>query len=108
MRVQSGDIDKAKQLIPNAFIPTSSNTLNATFDPVQVLLDNAIIIQESELFIINRWGEIVLHQRAGSGASNPWDGAQNHHPLPMGTYYYKLRVLSGDTYLLQGPVNLMR
>ncbi len=112
VRTQAGSLEEVKKLIPNVITPAQAgdkDTVNDIFDPVQVLLDNAIEIEESELFIVNRWGEVVFHQERGPGQGNDWDGMQEGRVLPQATYYYRLRVVSGmKSFQLQGPVNLLR
>jgi len=107
IRIQQGTIEAAQKLIPNIITPNDDG-FHDIFDPVQVLLDNGIVIEESHLFIINRWGETVFEQKRGKGESNAWEGLLGKNPLPQGTYYYQLKVLSGDEYKWSGPVNLLR
>jgi len=44
---------------------------------------------ESELVIVNRWGDAVFE---ASPYRNDWRGTYNGQPLPQGTYYYQLRI----------------
>ncbi len=51
---------------------------------------------ESELFVYNRWGTQVLHQKGYSNES-PWDGRSDNSfmgsgILPEGTYFYVLKL----------------
>jgi gliding motility-associated-like protein len=107
VRIQGGNIEAAKKFIPNVITPNDDGS-HDIFDPVKVLLDQGIEIQESQLFIINRWGETIFEQKRGKGEPNAWDGKQGKNPLPQGTYYYQLRVVSSDEYRWSGPVNLLR
>lgn len=60
----------------------------------------------AQITIFNRWGDILLTQ--GSTEAS-WDGTLNGIAVPVGTYYYHIRV---DETALQaewtGPITLMR
>ena len=45
----------------------------------------------AEITVFNRWGDILFTQDATEG---PWDGTLNGIPVPVGTYYYFIRVSS--------------
>jgi gliding motility-associated-like protein len=102
VRVQAGSIDAAIGRIPNVFTPNEDNA-NDEFNPYKVLTENGIVVEEFSLDIVNRWGEAVFHS-----AYEGWNGRQGGHDLPLGTYYYRMRIVSGKTYLRTGAVNLLR
>ena len=60
----------------------------------------------AQITLFNRWGEVLLTQGADEGS---WDGTLGGIPVPVGTYYYHIRV---DEPALQaewtGPITLMR
>lgn len=60
----------------------------------------------AQITLFNRWGTVLLTQSANEGA---WDGTLDGIPVPVGTYYYHIRV---DEPALQtewtGPITLMR
>ena len=60
----------------------------------------------AEITVFNRWGDILFTQGAFEG---PWDGRVNGIAVPVGTYYYHIRV---DEPALQtewtGPITIMR
>lgn len=60
----------------------------------------------AEITVFNRWGDVLLNLRPGDGS---WDGTLNGVPVPVGTYYYHIRV---DEPALQtewtGPITIMR
>jgi gliding motility-associated-like protein len=60
----------------------------------------------AQITLFNRWGDVLLTQGADEGS---WDGTLGGIPVPVGTYYYHIRV---DEPALQaewtGPITLMR
>ena len=60
----------------------------------------------AEITVFNRWGDVLFTQGIGSP---PWDGTLNGIPVPVGTYYYHIRV---NEPVLQtewtGPITIMR
>ena len=60
----------------------------------------------AEITVFNRWGDVLFTQGANDG---PWDGTLNGVAVPVGTYYYHIRV---DEPALQtewtGPITIMR
>ncbi len=98
LQAQSGTVDDIKALIPNVVTPNDDG-VNDVFDPIKILADNGILVEKAELFIINRWGEVIHHNHDGR-----WEGK-----APQATYYYRLRiVVAGTEYHLQGTVNLLK
>lgn len=98
LQAQSGSVDQIKHLIPNLITPNNDG-FNDTFDPAQIMADNGIVADDLDLFIINRWGEVIYHDKKGR-----WEGN-----APQATYYYRLKVIvAGKESNLQGSVNLLR
>ena len=60
----------------------------------------------AQITVFNRWGNVLLTMGATEGS---WDGTLDGIPVPVGTYYYHIRV---DEPALQaewtGPITLMR
>ena len=60
----------------------------------------------AEITVFNRWGDVLFTQGATDG---PWDGNLNGIAVPIGTYYYHIRV---DEPALQtewtGPITILR
>jgi gliding motility-associated-like protein len=80
---------------PNAFRPTSSVEGNGEFTNRNFRLFTFFIDDEDfEVFIFNRWGEMVYH----TGERDfRWNGGYNNNagePLPTGTYTYVVRYRS--------------
>ena len=60
----------------------------------------------AEITVFNRWGDILFTQDATEA---PWDGTLNGIPLPVGTYYYFIRVSEPALQAeWTGPITLMR
>ncbi len=59
---------------------------------------------ENELFILNRWGEVLFHAQP---YLNDWKGYYENRPLPQATYYYVLKfdpnqtAMKGNLYILK-------
>ncbi len=102
IKKQAGSLDDTKALIPNIITPDGDG-INDVFDPIQVLTDNGFLVEKADLFIVNRWGEVVYHSSEGQ-----WDGKVNHKTVPQATYYYRLRFEAGGQYELKGALNLLR
>ena len=66
---------------PNAFSP-NSDSLNNIFLPL------GRDVLEYELWIYNRWGELVFHSNAFNLG---WDGMYKGVPCPEGVYMYEVR-----------------
>lgn len=80
---------------PNAFRPTSNVQDNGEFTNRQFRLFTFFIDDEDfEVFIFNRWGEMVYHT---TERDFRWNGGYNNsfgQPLPTGTYTYVVRYRS--------------
>lgn len=59
----------------------------------------------SELTIFNRWGDSVYQS---DNYQNDWDGTYGNEPLPVGTYYYLLKVNDPEKTVLKGYLFLNR
>lgn len=46
---------------------------------------------QNEVFIYNRWGELVFQSEKGSYEISPWDGTFGGEELSVGSYYYIIR-----------------
>ncbi len=77
----------ARIVTPNAFKPLSGVSANQNFSIYSLFLD----IDQFEVFIYNRWGEIVFQS---VDVDFQWNGGYNNSlskPLPLGTYAYILK-----------------
>jgi gliding motility-associated-like protein len=48
-----------------------------------------------EVQIFNRWGERIFYSK-GYGDDQAWDGTRNGKELPVGTYYYIIKLTNGE------------
>jgi gliding motility-associated-like protein len=85
-------------VIPNAFTPNGDNTNDRWLIPS--LADYAACTVQ----VFNRYGQKVLDVK---GYSTPWDGKMNGKELPMGTYYYVIKLGDG-TAPITGSVTIIR
>lgn len=86
--------------IPNAFTPNSDN-INQTFGA------KGVGIKEFEMFIYNRWGELIF---TSENINSQWDGTYQNTESPQGVYVYMINVKSssGRTYNFTGHFTLIR
>ena len=86
--------------IPSGFTPNADG-VNDVWN-----LTGLMQYPSAEITVFNRWGKVLFTQAAGD---DPWDGTLNGIPVPVGTYYYHIRV---NEPILQtewtGPVTIMR
>lgn len=80
---------------PNAFRPSSTVQANGEYANQNFRLFTFFIDdQDFEVFIFNRWGEMVFHTNERDFR---WNGGYNNNPgrpLPLGTYTYVVRFRS--------------
>ena len=86
--------------IPSGFTPNDDGT-NDVWN-----LTGLDQYPSAEITVFNRWGDVLFTQGAYDGA---WDGRVNGIVVPVGTYYYHIRV---NEPALQtewtGPITIMR
>ena len=86
-------------VVPNAFSPNNDG-LNDVFLP---RIEN---VDEYELLIFNRWGDVIFHT---NDPSLGWDGTYKSKPLPSGDYWYVIRLNeSADNREFKGNFSLVR
>ena len=76
--------------IPNVFTPNGDGINDIFFDGMP----------ETELIIINRWGQELYKGLGG------WDGTYNGKEMSAGTYFYMITLPNGKTF--NGPLMLIR
>ena len=74
--------------LPNAFSP-NGDALNDRYVPFPQLSCN---IESMEMFIFNRWGELVY---SSTDDEDGWDGVYNDEMAPPGVYVYYLKYRIG-------------
>ncbi len=96
-------------LVPNAFSPSLAGP-SGGFDGAgvnDVFLPLTQGVSEFELFIFNRWGELLFKS---SDRNIGWDGYYNGKLAPQDVYVYKLNLVfeNGQQTTRTGDVNLIR
>ncbi|MCF8237032.1 MAG: gliding motility-associated C-terminal domain-containing protein [Saprospiraceae bacterium] len=86
--------------IPNTFTPNGDNVND-------VLYVRGFYIDEMELQIFNRWGELVFRS---TDKSQGWDGMYKGERLRTDVYGYwlKIRCFGGEEFFKKGNVTLLR
>jgi len=76
---------------PNAFSPQASIQENTTFNLYPMFIQE----ESFEIFIYNRWGELIYYSDDLDFMTNSgWDGTINGEMQPSGTYAYLIRYKS--------------
>jgi gliding motility-associated-like protein len=87
---------------PNAFTPNGDG-YNDTW---RIIYDEEIVNYPNiEVEIYNRWGSIVYHSKP---YKNDWNGKHNGKDLPVGTYYYVIKLHRGNLPNISGGVSIIR
>ena len=90
--------------VPNSFTP-DGNEFNQTWGPV---ITSGISVENFELTIYNRWGNIIWQSR---NTNSQWDGTYNGSLVPDGTYNWiiKLDILDSDELkVVSGSVTIIK
>ena len=92
--------DESDVFIPNAFSPNGDNVND-------VLFVRSKFIDEMELVIVNRWGQVVF---TSTDQSVGWDGSYNGESLAPDAFSYTLSVLciDGQSYVKTGNVSIVK
>lgn len=85
--------------IPNAFTPNGDGN-NDTWR-----IRGLSAYLKSVVAVYNRYGQLVFYQ---NGYDNPWDGRYQNNPLPVGTYYYTIRLGDSKSQQFKGAVTLIK
>ncbi len=96
--------DQLLYFVPNSFTP-DGDEFNNTFQPV---LTAGIDLNSYELYIFDRWGELVFET---TDANESWDGTYKGSLLPSGTYVWKIQFKNEENdgkLSFTGHVNLLR
>ncbi len=85
---------------PDGFTPNGDGT-NDTW-----VIDYIYLFPECEVEVYNRWGEQLFRS---VGYNTPWDGRYDGKDLPVGTYYYVIK-LNDPLFpgVFTGPITIMR
>jgi gliding motility-associated-like protein len=67
-----------------------------------------VIYPENSVVVFNRWGSVVYESEKGKYQQNPWKGDYEGKPLPVGTYYFIIKVDEDEEHDLKGSVTVVR
>lgn len=99
-------INEITYQIPNVFTPNPGDDINADFQLIEPLGFNRI--EEFEINILNRWGQVI---RTYINYDFSWNGTdESGNDVPEGVYFYKmyLRSVQDDIFENHGYVHLIR
>jgi gliding motility-associated-like protein len=92
--------------IPNAFTPNYDGANDVwVLDSDEDGSNDLYLYPDAELWIYNRWGELVYH--TDDVAGEPWDGTFNGRELPIDSYHYVLDLGNGEP-AKRGNVTIIR
>ena len=90
--------------IPNTFTPNNDG-INDIFS---IVFDETVILEEYELNIFNRWGEVIFVSKS---EHNSWIGNDKTSQAPIGVYIWKLKYRTKQNIAIKeiyGKINLIR
>ncbi len=93
--------------ICDGFNPVIPTVITPNFDGVndQFIIKNLDLVHpDCQVIIFNRWGSVVFESE---GYSVPWNGTRDGEPLPMGTYFYKIKLNDSENSILSGDISII-
>lgn len=85
--------------IPNAFSPNGDG-VNDVWN-----IRGLRVYQNAKTEVFNRWGQKVFES---AGYITPWDGTVKGKPVPVGVYYYIIRINDNGYDTLTGSLTILR
>ena len=90
-----------KVVIPNAFSPNGDG-INDTW-----MIQYIEQYTTATVSIFNRYGQVIFESPRGAYAAKPWDGTYKGSPVPVGTYYYIIK-LSDNKAPISGAISVIK
>jgi len=90
-------------IVPTAFTPDGDG-VNDFWE----LPNIDVIYPDNSVVIFNRWGSVVYESQKGKYALNPWKGDYNGEPLPVGSYFFIIKVDEEEEHDLKGSVTVVK
>jgi gliding motility-associated-like protein len=87
-------------VIPNVFSP-NGDSVNDKW-----IIKNIEQYPNNVVQIFNRYGQLLIETK-GYSSSSAWDGTNMGNPLPVGAYYYIIRLNDGKGPL-SGTISILR
>jgi len=75
-------------VIPSGFTPDGNDNTNATWE-----IEGIDFYPDCEVMIFNKWGSEIF---SSTGYPEAWDGTFKGNPLPVGAYYYVIKLNDGS------------
>ncbi|UAY51309.1 Ig-like domain-containing protein [Ferruginibacter albus] len=88
-------------VIPNAFSPNGDG-INDKW-----VITNLEGYEGSTVSIFNRYGQLLYEVAGLSYSNNAWDGTVHGNPVPVGTYYYIIKLVDGKKPI-SGSISVIR
>ncbi len=100
-------MDNENTDIDDRCMPFFSNTMTPNGDGANdvFFIKNIETFPKNELTIYNRWGHKVYETR---NYNNNWNGTYKGKPLPVGTYYYYIKLNDNDDRSHSGFISILR
>ncbi len=90
--------------IPNGITPNGDGVNDAFV--ISQLVENPDLYPDNELVIFNRWGDVVYSAKP---YNNDWEGKNdNGSNLPLGTYYFVLRLDIAEGIIHRGDITILK
>lgn len=91
----------------NPKIPTMFTPNNDGKNDLFIIEGLHSLFPSSEVTIVNRWGSVVFQS---IGYEEPWDGTRMNggEEMPVGTYFYRIRLNDGVSEEITGPISIVR
>ena len=90
------------QEIFSGFTPNNDGTNDKWIIPYAYQYPNI------EVQVFNRWGERIFYSKGYDDDAKAWDGTYKGKKLPIGTYYYVIKINDGFSKPLSGTVTIVR
>jgi len=88
--------------IPTAFTPDNDYANDFWIIPS---IDE--VFPNNQVFIYNRWGNLLYTSEKGNYNLNPWDGKFNDIPMPVGSYYFLIDTGDSNIEKIKGIVSII-
>ena len=90
-------------IISSAFTPDADG-VNDTWDIHNI----SLLYPDCDIYIYNRWGNLIFESFNGTYESFPWDGKVLNEDVPIGSYFYIIDTNNAEDKKIQGIVSVIR
>lgn len=92
----------------NIVIPTAITPDNDGVNDEWEIQNLDIVYPNSQVFVYNRWGTLLYQSQQGAYDQDKWDGNYNGNQLPVGSYFYVIKLNDEDDNVETGAVSIIR